>query len=119
MEVLVSVLFIGIALVPLFHMQSGAIDLSGAGKFYNTASFLAQKQLAILEQNGLEQGNDKGEFGSDHSGYKWKSRITPIELDSPWDQPDDGVDILKKIELEISNSASRVYRLTTARYTYE
>ena len=117
MEVMVSMAIIAIVLVSLFRIQSGSLDLAGTSRFWNTALFLAQRQLAVIEKTPVEQMPDSGEFDEPYQSFTWTCTQSETEDFDEELIPDNTSGRLMKIELDISQESSgRTYHVETFRF---
>lgn len=120
MEILVSISIIAIVLVSLFRVQSGSMDLTGAGRFRNTARMLAKKQLALVEKSMDEKLQEQGRFDPPFENFVWQCRISDMDFSGVADIPEKEAGKLKKIELEVKqDNRNRTYDVKTFRYVGE
>lgn len=76
LEVMFALSLIGISLTVLLVSQSQGLSLANEAKFNTTASLLAQRRMAEIE---MEKINDvvsaSGDFGEDYPGYNWELSV--------------------------------------------
>lgn len=119
LEIMVSMVVLGLVLVTLFKLQSSTIGLAGAGKFYSIAPWLAREQLAVLVRGAPT--NQSGAFEGPFKGYEWSCEIEngAFEEDGAFPGLNEAKS-LKRINLEITGSTGgRQYKITTWRYWIE
>jgi general secretion pathway protein I len=81
LEVMVSVAVIAIVLVSIIRLQGQTILMNESTRFYSTAPFLAQSQLAEVLSDPANAGSSTGDFDKEHPGYSWKIDIEPVNID--------------------------------------
>jgi len=82
-EVLVTLLFISIALPAIMGGITAATKIAASSKRRDEASGLAQSQLAQLLASGTWQtGNSSGDFGNDWPDYHWQSNVAAWASDT-------------------------------------
>lgn len=117
LEVMVSVVIMGIVLVGVYKMHSQSLALSMEARFYTQAPMLAQSKLAELETNSEEQiVGDSGDFGANFPGYTWMVSVDDVQIEALGEISDD----LKRIDVNVSyNNNEYVYRFRTYRFERE
>lgn len=117
LEVMVSVVIMGIVLVGVYKMHSQSLALSMEARFYTQAPMLAQSKLAELETNSEEQiVGDSGDFGANFPGYTWMVSVDDLQIEALGEISDD----LKRIDVSVSyNNDEYVYRFRTYRFERE
>jgi general secretion pathway protein I len=79
LEVMIAVSLIAIALVTLIGSQSQSIAIATGSRFDAMAALLAQRQLAeICLQEYAAVNDGEGDFGEEHPGFRWKTKITEL-----------------------------------------
>jgi general secretion pathway protein I len=81
LEVMVSVAIIAIVLVSIIRLQGQTILMNESSRFYSTAPFLAQSEMAEILSDPLNAGSTSGDFGQDHPGFTWEIDIEPVNID--------------------------------------
>ena len=121
LEVMVSISIISIVFVTLFKMQSGTVDLAAASKFQTMAPGLANKVLATLEDDLLDEAESRGDFEKPFQEIRWQTRVSDVPLADILDflgpQTEDR---FKKVEVMIAGpKEDQTYTLTTWRQIRE
>lgn len=81
LEVMFALSLIGISLTVLLTSQSQGLSLANEAKFNTTASFLAQKRMAEIElENINEIMSGSGDFGEDYPDYYWELNVEEAEF---------------------------------------
>jgi len=81
LEVMIATAIIAIALVAALGSQSQSVSLANEAKFATTVAFLAQKKMAELEAEDVQDvSSDTGDFGEDFPGYRWESEVDDASL---------------------------------------
>jgi prepilin-type N-terminal cleavage/methylation domain-containing protein len=113
-EVLVTLLLIGIVLPAMMHGVTLAMSAADAARHRNDATQLARSQLTQLVAGSQwsNSNNLSGDFSPDWPGYQWKATV------QPWDQDTSGMSI-QQIDLTITwqdNGRPQSLTLTTLAY---
>jgi prepilin-type N-terminal cleavage/methylation domain-containing protein len=113
-EVLVTLLLIGIVLPAMMHGITLAMHAGDAARHRNDATQLAKSQLAQLVSGTqwASTTNLSGDFSPDWPGYQWKATV------QPWDQDTTGMSI-QQIDLTVSwqeRGGTESLTLTTLAY---
>jgi prepilin-type N-terminal cleavage/methylation domain-containing protein len=113
-EVMVAVSIIAIAFTAALSLQSRGFCLANESKFYITASLLAQKKMAEIEAENIEDITDfSGDFGDDFAGYYWELSIENRDFG------ESGVsDHLTQINLMISRGEDKKYQYHLRLYLF-
>lgn len=118
LEVMIATAIIAIALVAALGSQSQSVSLANEAKFSTTVAFLAQKKMAELEAEDLEElRSDTGDFGEDFPGYRWESEVGDATLEG-FEKVSDHV---KRIRLTVygAQDDGYQYRLNLYRFAPE
>lgn len=108
LEVMVAVAILAIAMVTLIGSQSQSVSVAGESRFRVMAALLAQQKLAELESKDYDElSGGSGEFGEEYPGYGWEAVVG--ELGEGDTGIREGDDLLKSIDLIISQGESRTY----------
>lgn len=77
LEVIVAIAIIGIGLVLVMELFSGALRAGRVSKDYTRALIYAKGKMdeVLIE---TKEGSDTGEF---KNGYRWQSEVTPLDTD--------------------------------------
>lgn len=108
LEVMVAVAILAIAFVTLIGSQSQSVSVAGESRFKVTAALLAQQKLAELESMDFDEltgGSD--DFGDEYAGYQWRAEVTELGGDALGIEKGD--DLLKAVDLTVSQGESRTY----------
>jgi prepilin-type N-terminal cleavage/methylation domain-containing protein len=83
-EVLVTLLLIGIALPAIMHGITSAQIAGASAKRYNEATELAKSQLAQILAGSQWNSNASlsGDFSPNFPDYQWKATVAPWDLDT-------------------------------------
>lgn len=115
LEVMIATAIIAIALVAALGSQSQSVSLANEAKFATTVAFLAQKKLAELEANDLEDVvSDTGDFGEDFPGYRWESEVG----EAPLEGFEKVSDRIKKIRLTVYRAEDDGYQYRLILYRF-
>jgi len=115
LEVMIATAIIAIALVAALGSQSQSVSLANEAKFATTVAFLAQKKLAELEANDLEDVvSDTGDFGEDFPGYRWESEVG----EAPLEGFENVSDRIKKIRLTVYRAEDDGYQYRLILYRF-
>jgi general secretion pathway protein I len=115
LEVMIATAIIAIALVAALGSQSQSVSLANEAKFATTVAFLAQKKLAELEANNLEDlVSDTGDFAEDFPGYRWESEVG----EAPLEGFEKVSDRIKKIRLTVYRVEDDGYQYRLILYRY-
>jgi len=94
MEVMIAMAILAIALVTIFQSQSQSISMTGNSRFLTTASLLAQARMAEIEALDMKDvRTESGDFGNAFPDYAWRVEVKDTDFD-----------VVKKIELTVTNS---------------
>lgn len=118
LEVMIATAIIAIALVAALGSQSQSVSLANEAKFSTTVAFLAQKKMAELEAEDLEElRSDTGDFGEDFPGYRWESEVDDATLEGL----EKVSDHIKRIRLTVygAEDDGYQYRLNLYRFAPE
>jgi general secretion pathway protein I len=114
-EVLVTLLLIGIVLPAMMHGITLAMAAGDGALHRNDAAQLAKSQLAQLVA-GTQWSNTtnlSGDFSPNWPGYQWKATV------QPWDQDTSGMGI-QQIDLTVSwQERGRAETLTVSTLAYQ
>jgi prepilin-type N-terminal cleavage/methylation domain-containing protein len=81
-EVLVSILVLGVALTGLVQALSTALKSHKESELQTSAALLAAGRLETLRaEGGLLDGTTEGDFGTDLPLYRWRQSLTPGSVD--------------------------------------
>ncbi|HEY1922425.1 MAG TPA: prepilin-type N-terminal cleavage/methylation domain-containing protein [Tepidisphaeraceae bacterium] len=96
-EVLVTLLLIGIVLPTTMHGVTLAMHAGDAARHRNDAVQLAKSELTqiVTGTQWSSTANLSGDFSPDWPGYQWKATVTP------WDQDTSGMG-LQQIDLTVT-----------------
>lgn len=109
LEVMVALSLIGISLTVLLASQSQGLSLANEAKFNTTASLLAQKRMAEIEMEKVDDiTSTSGDFGEDYPGYYWELNVDTATL------PD-----LSESELSLVKIDLKVYFGEEGKYSYD
>ncbi len=76
-ELVLAVFILAIGLTGLIRGMTTALQSSAASEKETVAAWLAAGQMEMIRTDGLLiAGEEQGDFGTDFSGYQWKSAIT-------------------------------------------
>jgi general secretion pathway protein I len=115
LEVMIATAIIAIALVAALGSQSQSVSLANEAKFSTTVAFLAQKKMAELEAEDLEElRSDTGDFGEDFPGYRWESEVGDATLEG-FEKASDHV---KRIRLTVYGAEDDVYQYRLNLYRF-
>ena len=78
LEVMISLAFVGIALVAIISTQGQGIKLSEEARFMGRAVYLAREVLASSYDMDFSQGTTSGEFDEPLEYLRWEREITPV-----------------------------------------
>ncbi|GEM_PF-2737973 len=82
MDLLVSVLILGLFLVPLAMTRNNVIDMAGKTSILREARFLALQKAGELERVPDDDlGDGAGDFGEGHPGFSWAVRVETLKLE--------------------------------------
>ncbi|MHC4780716.1 MAG: hypothetical protein ACYTFG_19265, partial [Planctomycetota bacterium] len=82
MDLMVSVLILGLFLVPLAMSRNNVIQMVGRTVSLRKARVLAAQRLGELELEKVEELVDtSGDFGDENPGFRWEMRVETIPLD--------------------------------------
>jgi prepilin-type N-terminal cleavage/methylation domain-containing protein len=83
-EVLVTLLLIGIVIPALMHVVTIAATAGREAADRNQAAELAKSQLAVIVAGTQWQSSNNlsGDFSPDWPGYAWKATVQPWNLDT-------------------------------------
>lgn len=77
-EVMISMLILGVGLVGLVHGINTALGSSKEVEMQSQAALLAAGQIEILRADGfVTEGETDGEFTGELSVYSWKQSVVP------------------------------------------
>ncbi|MFZ5797924.1 MAG: type IV pilus modification PilV family protein [Desulfobulbaceae bacterium] len=108
LEVMVAVAILAIAFVTLIGSQSQSVSVAGDSRFRVMSALLAQQKLAELEAVDFEEViGGEGDFGDDYPGYTWQAEVRDLGEDDTGIK--EGDDLLKAVDLLISQGESRTY----------
>lgn len=108
LEVMVSVAIIAIAFVTLIGSQSQSVSIAGESRFRVMAALLAQQKLTELESMDFEDlSGGEGDFGEEYPSYGWRAEV--VDLGEGDTGIKEGDDLLKAVDLTISQGESRSY----------
>jgi general secretion pathway protein I len=108
LEVMVAVAILAIAFVTLIGSQSQSVSVAGDSRFRVMSALLAQQKLAELEAADFEEViGGEGDFGDDYPGYTWQAEVRDLGEDDTGIK--EGDDLLKAVDLIISQGESRTY----------
>ncbi|MBN1828105.1 MAG: type II secretion system minor pseudopilin GspI [Deltaproteobacteria bacterium] len=106
LEVVIALAIMAIVLVAVFHSQAQSLAMTAEARFQTMAAMLAQGKLAEIEATpSLSLGEEQGDFGDDHPGYRWKT-VVAATMDER----------LRLIEVAVTNE--RLTRNNTFRIRY-
>ncbi|MFC1838698.1 prepilin-type N-terminal cleavage/methylation domain-containing protein [Thermodesulfobacteriota bacterium] len=109
LEVMFALSLIGISLTVLLVSQSQGLSLANEAKFNTTASLLAQRRMAEIEMENINDiVSTSGDFGEDYSGYYWELNVDKAEL------PDLGDSELPFVKIDL-----KVYFGEKGKYRYD
>jgi prepilin-type N-terminal cleavage/methylation domain-containing protein len=114
-EVLVTLLLIGIVLPAMMHGITLAMAAGDGARHRNDAAQLAKSQLAqlVAGMQWASTTNLSGDFSPDWPGYQWKATV------QPWDQDTSGMGI-QEIDLTVSwQERGRAETLTVSTLAYQ
>ena len=116
LEVMFALSIIGISLTVLLASQSQGLSLANEAKFNTTASLLAQKKMAEIESENIEDIiSDSGDFGEDYPDYYWELKVDEITLTEVTDAELPFV----KIDLEVYFGDKGKYRYGVRLYRFK
>ncbi len=79
LEVLISIAFIGIALVAVIRAQGQGITLADEARFTSRAIFLAKLKLAEAQHHpDLTAAEQSGAFAEPLEEFSWDAEINPV-----------------------------------------
>lgn len=84
LEMLVSIVIIGMVLVAIMRIQAGTTRLSLSADFFDTATSLARMKMAQISRersDSFSKEETYGEFLPPFSNYRWHCTMTPLALD--------------------------------------
>lgn len=83
-EMLVATILLGLGIFAAIGAINVSVQATGGADFYQNAGLLAQRQINQLETNpeSIAPGEQRGDFGGEHPGYRWRQRITSSEYPS-------------------------------------
>jgi general secretion pathway protein I len=80
LEVMVALSIISIVLVSIYKLHADTLRMNQMTRFYSTAPLLAQRKLAEIKNNTLEElSSDSGGFEENFPGYNWRVTISDVE----------------------------------------
>ena len=80
LEMIVSLLILGIALTTIFRLQSMSAVMASNIQFETTAPLLAQQKMAeYMIKEVDELSSDSGDFEEDFSNYSWIVTVEEME----------------------------------------
>ena len=94
-EVLATLVLLGIVLPVALHGISLALAAASHAKHLSEATGLAEQKIAELTSGDLAQsgGSGSGDFGADHPGFQWTSQstqrdygLTQIDVSVTWQE---------------------------------
>ena len=114
LEVMVAMSIIAIAFTAALGLQSRGLSLADEAKFYTTASMLAQRKIAEIESENIENIIAySGDFGNDFPGYNWE-----FIIENSMSSKVATADFLKQINLKISWSDDEKYQYHLRLYSF-
>ena len=76
LEVAVTVAILATALVVIISQVAKGIKLSTDAKFSSLSAILAQAKMSEIELSGGQSASSmNGDFGKDHPGFSWVTRV--------------------------------------------
>ncbi len=88
MEVVVAMMILAMSLTVLLQAQVSSLNNAGKARDMTIATVLARSKMIDMEQKLFDEGftmgevNEEGDFGEEgHPDYKWKYRLSEIEID--------------------------------------
>ena len=82
LEVMISLVIIATAFIVLLHSRNQSILMGDYARHMTEATLLSSQKMAEIEQEDFpDTGEEEGEFGEEHPGYRWRSEVveTPLE----------------------------------------
>ncbi|WP_169829540.1 type IV pilus modification PilV family protein [Desulfatibacillum aliphaticivorans] len=80
LEMIISLLILGVALSTIFRLQSMSIMMAGNVQFETVAPMLAQKKMAeYMMTEPDELASDSGDFGDEYPNYSWSATVDEME----------------------------------------
>lgn len=81
LDLLVSVLILGLFLVPLAMARNNVILLAGEAVTLRQARILATQKVGEIELEHVdEMASSAGDFGEDHPGFTWETEVETLKL---------------------------------------
>ncbi len=83
-EMLVATILLGVGIFAAIGAINVSVQATGGADFYQKSAVLAQRQINQLETNpeSLAPGEQRGDFGGEYPGYRWRQRIASSEYPS-------------------------------------
>ena len=80
LEMIISLLILGVALSTIFRLQSMSIMMADNVQFETVAPMLAQKKMAeYMIVDPEEIASDSGDFGEEFPNYSWTATVDEME----------------------------------------
>ena len=117
LEIMVALSIIALVMVGVYQVQMQSVATEYVSRFYITAPLLAQKKIAEVEAQTLEDLRDgAGDFGDEYPGYSWQMSVSVVEAELLGDL----TDRFKNIEVAVFlNQDENEYRVRTYRFYNE
>ncbi|MBI9076444.1 MAG: prepilin-type N-terminal cleavage/methylation domain-containing protein [Desulfatibacillum sp.] len=114
LEMIVSLLILGIALTTIFRLQSMSVMMASNIQFETTAPLLAQKKMAeYMIKEAEDLASDSGDFGDDFPNYSWTATVEEMESE----YLDTTAERLRVINISVSRTeTSYSYDIQTYRF---
>ena len=123
LEVMLAVVIMGIVVVLIMNLFSGALRNQKIGTEYLKASILARTKMdKILLSSDIEPGESQGEFDPPYNNYSWKTKISPVSMTATLGEDEiekrlekaDNIPEIFKIEVRVIwKNGAKEYKLTT------
>lgn len=114
LEILAAIAILAIVLTALFRLHLQTLSMGADARFYSVAPLLAQKKIAELQVEGLQQiRTDAGDFGDEFPRYRWEAAVFEVESD----EFDEVAKMLRGVEVRVFDQAEETsYRLRSYQY---
>ena len=123
LEVMLAVVIMGIVVVLIMNLFSGALRNQKIGTEYLKASILARTKMdKILLSSDIEPEESQGEFDPPYNNYSWKTKISPVSMTATLGEDEiekrlekaDNIPEIFKIEVRVIwKNGAKEYKLTT------
>lgn len=79
-EMMVAVVLLGVGISACVACMGTSTRASALAEQYTAVQLLAREKLAEIELQGVQSGEDQGDFGPDRPGYAWRMVAEPADV---------------------------------------